>query len=200
MNILEYQVIPAYYSHNDQGHSEEWLRIARASMKTILPRFNTIRMAMDYLSRSYAPAAREGRLLAANAAHGARELAAWKQQVLQAWPAIRGQLVTPVPASITAGETLSFEVAIHPNGLRPDDIVVECVVGKTSEDNVFDSDYTVQFYVAGATPDGDSLFLCDLFDVNSSCTAGGLQQFRIRYYPCHPLLSHPQECGLMRWL
>jgi len=200
MNILEYQVIPSYYTHNGEGYSDEWLRIARASMKTILPRFNTIRMAMDYLTQSYVPAAREGRRLSASAAAAARELATWKQQVARAWPAVHGYLVTPVPASITAGDPLSFEVALQLDGLQPDDVVVECVLGRTDEEDNFLMTYKRLFYLAGASADGATLFRCDLFDVDNACSAGGLQQFKIRYYPCHHLLSHPLECGLMRWL
>ncbi len=200
MNILEYQVIPAYYTHNGEGYSDEWLRIARASMKTILPRFNTIRMATDYLSQSYAPAAREGRLLGANAAQGARELAAWKQQVARAWPGVHGHLVTPVPPSIRAGQALSFEVALQLDSLQPEDIVVECVLGRIDADENFETTHKQLFYLAGTGTDGATLFRCDLFDMDNACSAGGLQQFKIRYYPCHHLLSHPLECGLMRWL
>ncbi len=200
MNILEYQVIPAYYARNGEGYSEEWLHMARASMKTILPRFNTIRMATDYLSQSYLPAAREGRRLAANASEGARELAIWKQQVNRAWPSIHGDLVTSVPASIKAGESLSFEVALQLDGLQAADIVVECVVGHIDEEYNFEMAYKRLFYLAGTTTDGAALFRCDLFDVENTCSAAGLQHFKIRYFPCHHLLSHPLECGLMRWL
>lgn len=200
MNILEYEVIPAYYTHNGEGYSDRWLRIARGSMKTILPRFNTIRMAMDYLAQSYAPAAREGRRLAEHDAAGARELADWKQRVTRAWPAVQGQLVTSVPATIRAGETLSFEVALRIDALQAEDVVVECVLGRTDADDNFEIIQRRPFYTAGTRADGAVLFRCDLFDMDEGCSAGGLQQFRIRYYPCHHLLSHPLECGLMRWL
>jgi starch phosphorylase len=200
MNILEYQVIPAYYTHNGAGYSDTWLRIARASMKTILPRFNTIRMAMDYLTQSYAPAAREGRRLAENDAAGGRELAEWKQRVAHAWPAVQGRLVTSVPSTIRAGETLSFEVALQLDALQPDEMVVECVLGHADADGNFEIVQRRLFYAAGTGADGTALYRCDLFELDEGCSAGGLQQFRIRYYPCHHLLGHPLECGLMRWL
>jgi starch phosphorylase len=200
MNILEYQVIPAYYNRNDEGQPEEWIRMARSSIKTIMPRFNTIRMAMDYLEQSYAPAAREGKQLGANAAAGARELAAWKQKVTQAWPAVEGRLISEIPASINSGDSMSFEVALHTNGLQPADLVVECVKGSMNEEGLFNITDTMLFYLADKTSESDAIYRCDLFDPGDLCTAGGLQQFKIRYYPCHHLMSHPFECGLMRWL
>jgi starch phosphorylase len=200
MDLLEFQVIPAYYTRNGDGYSVPWLRMARASMKTILPRFNTVRMAMDYLQYSYAPAAREGRLLAASSAHGASELASWKQHVAQAWPGVHGQLVSVLPESIQAGEMLELELALELNGLEPDDLVVECVVGTLDEEQAFRVTNRKQFAAAGNGPGNSRLFRCDLFEFGHTCSSGGLQHFKIRYYPCHALLSHPLECGLMHWL
>jgi len=200
MNILEYQVIPAYYAHNEQGEQEAWIRMAKSSMKTILPQFNTIRMALDYLRDSYVPAAQEGRWLGANDAAGARELAAWRRKVARAWPNIHGRLTTPVAASIHAGDTLSLEVSMSLNGLQPDDIVVECVLGRNTVNGEFEASHTVLLYLDGEATGDEARYRCDLFDFGASCSAGGLQQFKIRFYPCHYLLSHPLECGLMRWL
>ncbi|MGB5261138.1 MAG: alpha-glucan family phosphorylase [Gammaproteobacteria bacterium] len=200
MNILEYQVIPAYYNRNEDGQPEEWLRMARATMKTIIPQFNTIRMAMDYLGQSYAPAAREGRRLHANKAAGARELAGWKQQVTQAWTSLNGRLTTEIPESITAGDKLSLEVAIHLNGLEPDDLVIECVRGRGRRDGEFNGTDTLLFYYVETDSQGDAIYRCDLIEIDDTCSSSGLQQFKIRYYPCHHLLSHPFECGMMRWL
>jgi starch phosphorylase len=200
MNILEYQVIPAYYTRNGDGYSSQWLRMARNSMKTILPHFNTIRMAMDYLEKSYAPAARAGQRLAASAAQGASELAAWKRRIMQAWPGIGGQLTSPVPDSINSGENLLLELELNLNGLQADDLVVECVFGTLSAEGEFRVAHRMLFSGAGISANGKNLFRCKLFDLGNPCSTGGLQHFKIRYYPCHHLLSHPLECGLMHWL
>jgi hypothetical protein len=49
-------------------------------------------------------------------------------------------------------------------------------------------------------PEGETLYQCDLFDSDESCSAGGLQHFKIRVFPSHKLLCHPFECGRMLWL
>jgi starch phosphorylase len=41
---------------------------------------------------------------------------------------------------------------------------------------------------------------CNLFDTTETCQQCGQQSFKIRMYPCHPLLNHPLECGRMIWL
>ncbi|MBT8117422.1 MAG: hypothetical protein KJO66_06280, partial [Gammaproteobacteria bacterium] len=165
-----------------------------------IPRFNTIRMAMDYLGNSYAPAAREGRLLQANAAAGARELAGWKHKVTAAWPSVHGRLITDIPASITAGDRLTLEVAIHLDDLAPDDLVIECIRGTGNRDGDSNDTDRLLFHYVETDKQGEALYRCELIDIDGGCTISGLQQFRIRYYPCHHLLSHPFECGMMHWL
>jgi starch phosphorylase len=200
MNILEYQVIPTYYARNRDGQPEAWIYKSKASMKSVLPQFNTIRMAVDYLRDSYAPAAREGRLMQADNAAGAHELAQWKHLVTESWPKIRARLAQPIPTSIKAGEILPIDVAVHLNGLKPDDLFVECVVGTDKVSGEDLSLCSVPLFLTGMNADGDAVYHCDLFDTSQSCWVGGLQQFRIRIYPCHHLLSHPFECGMMLWL
>jgi starch phosphorylase len=199
LNILEYKVIPTYYARNPDGEPEAWIKASKASMKSVLPRFNTIRMAMDYLRASYGPAAREGRLLEGDGAAGARELAAWKNRIAAAWPGVSARLAQPVATTIHAGGHVVLDVAVNLNGLGPEDVFVECVMS----DSAMPGEHTlcsVPLFLAGETGEGEALYHCDLFDNNESCSVGGLQYFRIRLYPCHPLLSHPLECGLMIWL
>lgn len=200
LNILEYQVIPTYFARNTDGEREAWIRASKDSMKSVLPRFNTVRMAIDYLRDSYAPAAREGRLLLDGDAAGARELAQWKQKVAASWHGVQARLAEPVAETIKAGERLSLDVAVHLNGLEPEDIFVECVVG---DDLLAGENHTlcsVPLFLAGQADTGEALYHCELFDTVYTCIVGGLQEFRIRLYPCHYLLSHPFECGQMLWL
>ncbi len=200
MNILEYQVIPAYYARNAEGEPEKWNRMSKASMKSILPRFNTIRMALDYLRISYAPAARESRLLSEDNARGAQELASWKQRIDKQWSGVHGSLVSPIPASISARESLPVEVEIHLNGLDAGDVTVECVFGRETGTGCFDIERRLSFELAESTRGDMARYHCDLFNTAESCLQGGQQYFRIRLYPCHPLLTHPLECGRMIWL
>jgi glucan phosphorylase len=39
--LLQDHVIPAYYTRNEMGYSPEWVRMAKRSMATLLPRFNS---------------------------------------------------------------------------------------------------------------------------------------------------------------
>jgi len=65
LDLLETQVVPRYYGRKHEGWSEDWVRLCKNSMKTLIPRFNAQRMMRDYLRMAYAPAIRRGRELGA---------------------------------------------------------------------------------------------------------------------------------------
>jgi starch phosphorylase len=169
-------------------------------MMSILPRFNTIRMALDYLQDSYAPAARDSRRLLQNDASGARELAAWKQKIASNWDSIHGRLISPIPASISAREALPVEVEVHLNGLDAVDIAVECVFGRDTDTGCFYTDHSLMFDLSDDTTGNVARYRCELYNSAESCQQSGQQAFKICLYPCHPLLNHPMECGRMIWL
>ncbi len=72
LDILERQVVPLYFTHNDDGDPQDWIEKSKASMRTILPHYNGMRMARDYLRDYYSPAAKHGQLLAQKDAAGAK--------------------------------------------------------------------------------------------------------------------------------
>ena len=86
------------------------------------------------------------------------------------------------------------------NGLDADDVVVECLLGTENDWGEFTPTYIVPFDLVSHANGGETLYRCDLFEKTETCSAGGLQHFKIRVYPYHSLLSHALECGRMRWL
>jgi starch phosphorylase len=200
LNTLEYQVIPSYYTCNAEGEPEDWVARSKASMKTVLPNFNTIRMAKDYLGDLYGPASRSGRRLRDDQGSGARVLARWKNKIAQDWLGVRAQLVAPVATAIHSGKPLLIDVDVDLNGMDSDDIVVESVLGTETEAGEFSATHSIPFVRLAPAIDGKASYHCKLFEDEQLCSAGGLQHFKIRIYPYHRLLSHPLECGRVLWL
>ncbi len=195
LDLLEYEVIPMYYDRNGQGLSEQWVRRCKASMQSILPRFNSQRMVRDYTERYYVTAKRQHLLLAENAGAPARELAAWKRHVAALWPKVRLRRLDEARSAIRSGEMLSIELAARLNGLQPSDVRVECLVGRKAEHGEFRVEERLALQSAGAVNDDEQLFRLELRP-----RLAGLQFYELRAYPYHPLLSHPFETGLMVWL
>ena len=188
LDILEHQVAPLYYGADNRGYAVEWLRISKNSMKTLIPRFNSARQVMDYVRQFYGPAAAQTHRLGAAGKAQARELAGWKRKVRERWPGVGLQLQGGLPVSLRQGETLPLRVLAHLNGLAPEDVRVECVMGRLGDGGLFEPQQILALSPAGQQG-GAWQFSLDLQPLP------GLQQFRLRMRPSHAALSHDFELG-----
>jgi starch phosphorylase len=195
LELLENQVIPTYYDRKNQGYSEKWVRLSKASMKSCIPLFNAQRMVRDYIRNYYSPASRQSKAFAANGFRGAGELAGWKQKVGRSWPEVTLRRVDDSEDAIISGSSLMIKVAAKLGGLTPNDVIVECLIGTQNTHTDFAVSQHLQFEAAGINDKGEALFQLDLLPPLS-----GLQFYKIRIYPFHRLLSHRFETGHMIWL
>jgi len=54
---LEREIVPLYYARDANDIPREWVRKMKNAIKTLAPRFSTMRMVKEYVTRYYAPAA-----------------------------------------------------------------------------------------------------------------------------------------------
>ena len=195
LDLLENKVIPSYYDRNSQGYPESWVKMSKASMKSCIPNFNAQRMVRDYIISSYGPASRQHRRLLKNDFKGARELAEWKARVNRSWPSVKLRRTGKSAGSLMAGESLKLELAASLGELSAPDVVLECLVGTESEHDKFIVHSALQLKSTGTSESGMALF-----ELNLEPPLAGLQFYKLRLYPSHPLLSHPFETGHIIWL
>ncbi len=195
LDLLEYEVIPCYFDHNGQGYSSKWIERSKASMSSIIPRFNAQRMLRDYLQSYYAPATRKGRVFADNNYAVAKELSQWKKKVRHEWPQVSITRRDQERSSIREGEYIIIKVEISLGKLSPDDVRIECLV--TNPDSVGSHTTEAQevFTYEKELQPGQSLFSLML-----KPDYAGLKEYVIRIYPHHPQLIHRFEMGCMRWV
>lgn len=197
-DLLEHQVIPLYFDRGGHSYSPDWVAMAKASMSTILPRFNAERMVLDYVQHLYGPAQDQRRRIESEPG-GATALADWKQHVHERWPGVTLMAGTGTASEgrsvLAYGEALELRVEVGLNGLEPDDVVVECLLGEQQEDGNFVLRDSLTLTPDTNLPGGAVTYRLALRPGTT-----GLQHFRIRAYPHHPLLAHRFETGCMTWL
>ena len=164
-------------------------------MKSLIPRFNAQRMVMDYVRNYYTLAKKQHRVMTGNNFARAKEVAEWRKRLDQSWPNVSLGRVDNVPSEIRSGEILSLRIIARLNGLHPDDVLVECLVGKESEDGEFIRLDSHIFVPESHNDAGETRFKLDLYP-----RLPGLQHYKIRMYPFHPALSHRFESGYMIWV
>ena len=54
-NVLETEVISAYYSQDENGVKSEWIRRMKNALATLTPQFSSDRMVKDYIEQIYCP-------------------------------------------------------------------------------------------------------------------------------------------------
>ncbi|RMD70887.1 MAG: alpha-glucan family phosphorylase [Gammaproteobacteria bacterium] len=201
LDILEEQVIPLFYQSDAEGEKVAWTRKSKASMKSVMPMYNSRRMAADYIRTYYSEARKLYVSLSKDGAAGAKTLSQWKKKVIAAWPNLRMRLASTPPQAIKTGEPMPIEVAVLLNGLTPQDVALECLLGKEDEMGEFKPTSSFHLLPTGEmTPEGETLFKGDLCSPELCLPVHGLQHYKIRLYPFHPLLSHRFETGCMLWL
>jgi starch phosphorylase len=195
LDILENEVIPLYYERDHQGYSPEWVSLSKASMKSIIPRFNAQRMVMDYLRGFYAQARDHSRHLLQDDLASARALAQWKRKIREHWDGVRMRLVDPVATQLKYNQSLPIRVGALLNGLTPQDVVVECLVGTAEGEAGLQVRHRLFLEPDGQSGSEETIFFAELQPKLS-----GLQQFKIRMYPYQSSLAHNLEMGYMIWL
>ena len=194
LNILEHEVVPTYYRRDDGGYSQDWVQMSKASMKSIIPRFNAQRMLRDYVTRLYQPAQKQRRKLEANGAELACQLAHWKQRVRQAWPGVSMQLMFQPPAHLFHDDKILLKVRAELNGLEATDVKLECLFGRGASDGDIDVAQVAELMATGVHG------TCTEFQIDLTPEIAGLQYYKLRMYPFNEAMSHPFELGCMIWV
>jgi starch phosphorylase len=120
-DLLEQQVVPEFYTRDDQGIPVAWVQRMRASMGRLTPQFSANRAVCEYTEEHYLPAAQSYRERAANT--GGKGLAALRNRhaLAQKWAGARfGELSVK-----TQDAQHLFEVAVFLGELDPNLISVE---------------------------------------------------------------------------
>ena len=190
LDILERDVLPLYYRRDSAGLPRAWIAMARHSMASILPRYTSERMVLDYLRRFYLPARSQGTALNGHDGGAARDLAGWKERVRKSWPQVTAKWATPPPAQVNTGESLHLAFSARLAGLDPTDLRAEAVLENTET-----CKRDLVAFKATGKQDGNVRFELELVP-----PCNGLLDLSVRLYPCNPALAHPFEMGCMLWL
>jgi starch phosphorylase len=92
-------------------------------------------------------------------------------------------------------QRVPIEIAAHLGSLDIRDVRAECLFGRVGEDCEFVLHDTFVLEPLGMNGDGEVLFRLEI-----SPPLSGLQFYKLRLYPHHPLLRHPLESDLTLWV
>ncbi len=88
-DLLEREVIPAFYTRDEQGIPVAWVARMRESMARLTPRFSSNRTVREYTEQHYLPAATAVQERVANKGAAGLQIVEWRHALEQKWAALR---------------------------------------------------------------------------------------------------------------
>ncbi|HWM34705.1 MAG TPA: alpha-glucan family phosphorylase [Pseudolysinimonas sp.] len=194
-DLIEHQIAPRFYEERGaDGVPARWVADIRHTLATLSPELSADRMVREYVERLYLPAAHAGAAAAAESYRPARELAAWKQRVRDAWPAVHVAHVESggVDATPQVGEELHVRAFVELGELAPEDVAVELVHGRARAGDALSDVVHVPL-----TLESRELGHPAVFAGSVAFDRAGSFGYTVRVVPAHPALASPAELGLV---
>lgn len=197
-DLLAQSVVPKFYDRDDRGVPPRWLEMVHHTLQTLGPKVLASRMVHDYVQQCYAPAALSSRRTCEpvdGVPYGAaRQLADYRCRAEAAWPHIQITDVdsTGLPDAPWLGSELTLTATVRLAGLRPDEVVVQAVLGRVDSGDTLLDPVTVAMPHAHTDADGT-----EVFSTTSPLPVAGAVGYTVRVLPSHPLLSGDAELGLV---
>lgn len=189
-HLVETEIAPTFYHRPDGAVPSGWVAMIKRSIAELAPRFSTARMVRDYVEWGYAPSMVSYANLAANNFERARQALAWRDRVSGAWGKVRIVSVSDnTRARNPLGHDLTVIAEVDLDGLTPEDVAVELLVGKVgSNRDLFDA---ACFAMA---PAGERAF-----SVTIPCSSPGNRGYTVRVRPKNPDIDVRAELPLVCW-
>ena len=195
-SILETEILPLYYARNKKGYSEGWIKVVKNSIAQIAPHYTMKRQLDDYYSKFYCKLAKRFQTLAANDNAKAKEIAAWKEEVVAKWDSIEIVSCDTVEelknGDIESGKEYTITYVIDEKGLN-DAVGLELVTTYTTADGK-QHVYSVEPFSV-IKKEGDLY----TFQVKHSLSNAGSFKVSYRMFPKNPELPHRQDFCYVRW-
>ncbi len=196
-NMLESEIIPAYYNHDSNGLPVEWISYIKNSLVKVAPEFTTKRMIDDYYRKYYFKLWERSKRLKENDYAEAIEICRWKESMMKEWDNLEilsYYLENPDGNSYKAGKTYTGEVILDCNGIPIENIGVEFIITSRTKTNrrKFVASKELKYV---SSREGKLLFKLELTPEKA-----GTYYYGLRIFPKNEKLPHRQDFYLLRWI
>ena len=195
-SILETEILPLYYARNKKGYSEGWVKTIKNSIAQIAPHYTMKRQLDYYYSNFYNKLAKRFSALSANDNAKAKEIAAWKEEVVSKWDSIEvvsyDKCEELLQATIESGKEYTITYVIDEKGLN-DAIGLELVTTYTAGDGK-QHVYSVEPF--SVVKKEGNLYT---FQVKHKLENAGSFKVSYRMFPKNSDLPHRQDFCYVRW-
>ncbi len=195
-SMLENEIIPLFFRHEEQDYSKEWVKTIKNSIATIAPHYTMKRQLDDYFNKFYIKLANRFEQLDANNHQIAKDIAQWKESLVAHWDAIK---------------VVSKDTTFLDNG---GETGVRYQVKYVIDEQGLDDAIGLELVTLNSLPDSDGRELHQVFPFKmvkhegNQCTfvtelepdVAGTFKSCVRMYPKNAYLPHRQDFCYVKWL
>ncbi len=194
--VLESEIIPDFYDRDVSGLPRVWVRRMKDALAEFGPRFHSHRMVQDYLKTAYIPACAGAHGLYRDNFAPARELSAWRMNIMTRWGGLR---VTDVETlggvdPLLVGTSVTVRAKVHLADIPPEHLRLEICLGPLGTDDAFIDRHLSLMHPVGGPDNG-----IQTWEGSFRPKETGRFGFTVRAMPAHPLLPAANSLGLLRW-
>ena len=194
-SMLENEIIPMFYRHEEQDYSKEWVKTIKNSIATIAPHYTMKRQLDDYFNKFYIKLANRFEQLDANNHQIAKDIAQWKESLVAHWDAIKvvSKDTTFLDYGGETGVRYQVKYVIDEQGLD-DAIGLELVtLNSLPDSNGREVHKIIPFKMVGH--EGNQYtFVAEL-----EPDVAGTFKSCVRMYPKNAYLPHRQDFCYVKW-
>ncbi|WP_278842702.1 alpha-glucan family phosphorylase [Hoylesella timonensis] len=195
-SMLENEIIPLFFQHEEQDYSKEWVKTIKNSIATIAPHYTMKRQLDDYFNKFYIKLANRFEQLDANNHQIAKDIAQWKESLVAHWDAIK---------------VVSKDTTFLDNG---GETGVRYQVKYVIDEQGLDDAIGLELVTLNSLPDSDGRELHQVFPFKMVKHEGNQYTFVtelepdvagtfkscVRMYPKNANLPHRQDFCYVKWL
>lgn len=197
-NLLEKDIIPAFYTRARDGLPREWIERIKASMRKLAPVFNTYRMVREYSEHYYLPSHQRFVALTRPDLTRGREFADWMARVRANWRDVRIERVLVEPQQLTVRDEISVRAFVDLGTLKPEDVTVQLYYGALdSRGEIVVGEAMDMQHCCPENP-GQSRNVHEFYATLNYPTTGQ-RGISVRVLPRHDDLTDPIMTNLITW-
>lgn len=194
-DLLEKEIIPLFYDRDRYGRPGGWINRMKTSMLEICPVFNINRMVREYTTRTYVPSMQRFEQLVAKDSVRAKDLASWKDQLVDKWRGLRIESIDAVEAAkVKVGDDMRVRARVNLGTLEPNEVAVQIFHGPLDARGEITEGEIIPMTLSEQGSNGSFLFSGAIRYFKS-----GRHGFTVRVLPHHDELASPFETRLITW-
>ncbi|NPV27425.1 MAG: alpha-glucan family phosphorylase [Firmicutes bacterium] len=193
-SLLENFIIPTYYKQED-GLPREWIKLMKASLRTIPWQFSTERMVQEYAERFYVQAIARGLTLTQENFQVAADLHSFKRFIQENWHHVTITAVEAKGNHVNVGDELEVNVRVKLGPISHEAVQIELAYGQINNNtNTLQNLNTTPMKFMAQDGEGTYRFTGRL-PLKEQGTLG----YTVRIRPAHPHFAHHFELPLVTW-